>query len=113
LLVTERFIKKQYSDLIKDELAPQFLGLWVKMYQQGVPADIAKRGMAVALFKTCLHLEETRILSDDTEVLNLIKEVREICLKYENNGMHFARISAVLEYLIPEVLGTKSLEDEK
>jgi len=112
-LFTTRYIKKEYSELIQNELAPQFLGLWVKMYQEGIPADIAKRAMTVALFRTSFHLKETSDLADDDEFLKIISEVREVIAKYDDLGMHYGKISSALEYLITTVLGTTSSEDEK
>jgi hypothetical protein len=106
-----RYIQKEHSDLIKEDLVPQFLGLWAKMYQSGIPADIAKRGMALALFRTAGHLRETKNLSDDGEVRNMIEEIGEILVRYEHNGMHYGKISAGLEFLITLVLGTSSEED--
>ena len=108
-----RYIEKQYSDLIQESLTPQFLGLWVKLYQEGCPPDVVKRGMALALFKTSFYLRETKNLVDDTDFVNMINEIREILVKYENIGMHYGNISAGLEYLITLVLGTTSQEDKK
>ena len=111
-MFTTRYIKKEYSELIRDDLAPQFLGLWVKMYQEGVPADIAKRAMASALFRTSFHLTETKNLADDEDFINMSNEIREIIAKYDNLGMHYGKISSALEYLITLVLGTTSSEEE-
>ena len=107
-----RYIQKEYSDLIHEELEPQFLGLWVEMQNQGIPADIAKRAMASALFKPSSYLRETHNLAGDDEILKMIKEIHKILAKYEDNGMHYGRISAVLEFLVTIVLGTKSREDD-
>ncbi len=112
-MFTTRYIQKEYSDLIQNDLAPQFLGLWVKMHEEGVPADIAKRAMALALFRTSFHLKETSDLADDDEFLKMINDVREVIAKYDDLGIHYGKISSCLEYLITIVLGTKSLEDEK
>ena len=105
-----RYIQKKYSDLIQEELEPQFLGLWVEMQNQGIPADIAKRAMASALYKTTTHLRETQNIGDDNEILKMTEEITEILEKFQDGGMHYGRISAVLEFLVTFVLGTKSKE---
>lgn len=112
-MVTINYIPKESSDLIRDDLAPRFLGLWAKMYEEGIPLDIAKRAMAFALFKTSFHMKETSHLADDDEFLKMIFEVGEVIAKYEDLGMHYGKISSCLEYLITTVIGTTSLEDKK
>lgn len=108
-----RYIEKQYSEMIQETLTPQFLGLWVKLCQEGCPPDVVKRGMALALFRTTSYLNETKDLADDADFLNMIDEIREILVKYENIGMHYGKLSAGLEYLITLVLGTTFQEDKK
>ncbi len=112
MIFSTRYIKKEYSDQIQNNLAPQFLGLWVKMYHEGIPADIAKRAMASALFRTSFHLTETKNLADDEDFINMSNEIREIIAKYDHLGMHYGKISSALEYLITLVLGTTSSEDK-
>ncbi len=107
-----RYIEKKYSDLIQNELTPQFLGLWIKMYKDGVPPDIAKRALAVALYNTTSQLRETRNLADDDEFVKMIEEIRLILVKYCDDGMHYGKLSAGLEFLVTFVLGTTSQEGE-
>lgn len=102
------YISKEHSDLIKDELAPQFLGLWIKMFKDGIPADVGKRALASALFRTCSHLNETRGLYKNEEFLKLCVEIGGIIEKYHQKGFHYAVISASLELQITNILGTRS-----
>ena len=105
-MIRSRYVQKEDSECIQNEIAPQFLGLWAKLIQEGTSLDKAKRGMAFALFKTIPHIIETRNLGDDEEWMQLIQ-------KYDHNGMHYGRISAALEFLITKILGTWSLEDTR
>jgi hypothetical protein len=111
-MIKSRYIQKEDSEFIQNEIATQFLGLWAKLVQEGIPADNAKRGMAFALFKTIPHLIETRNLGEDEEWMQLIRDVGDVLEKYDNKGMHYGRISAGLEFLITKILGTWSLEDK-
>ena len=111
-MAVTRYVKKRDSNLINNELAPQFLGLWAKMYADGTDPGTAKRALAIALFKTTSYLKETKYLSQDDEFLKMLKEIMAILEKYDANGMHYGKLSAGLEYLITLVLGTKSYEKE-
>ncbi len=101
------YIPEDESSLINEELVPQFLGLWVKMYKEGVRADLGKRAMAVALFKTCPHLNETKHLSENKIFLDLCKDIGVVINKYCEKGLHYSQISASLEYQITNIIGTR------
>lgn len=100
-------IPKNASSIIHEELVPQFLGLWVKMYKEGIPADLGKRAMAVALFKTYPYLKETQHLSENKIFLDLCQEIGVIITKYYEKGLHYSQISVSLEYQITNILGTR------
>lgn len=107
---TVTYISKEEHDLLHEDLVPQFLGLWLKMYQDGIPAHVGKRSMAFALFKTCSHLRETKNIGNSKEFVNLCSELGAVVDKYCDKGLHFAQISASLELQITNILGTRCEE---
>lgn len=107
-MTTVTYISQKDSELLHEELTPQFLGLWVKMYKEDIPADLGKRAMAFALFKTCSYLQETKNLGDSENFISLCKELGSLIDKYSKKGLHYAQISASLELQITNILGTRA-----
>ena len=106
-------VDQTQSDLIHGKLKDQFLGLWAKMYSEGVALETAKRAMASALLKTGDHLHETKDANKSKPLDDLIEEVSIVLEKYQKNGMNNALISAGLEWMICYILGTRSAKELK
>ena len=104
-------VDQTQSDLIHGKLKDQFLGLWAKMYSEGVAPDTAKRAMASALLKTGDHLHETKDAYNSKPLDDLIEEVSVVLEKYQKDGMNYALISAGLEWLVCYILGTRSAKE--
>ena len=102
-------IPKDENTLIKEQLVPQFLRLWIKMHK-GARADSGKRALALELLNTCPHLNEKRKLSENQVFLELCKELGKTIRKYCEKRLHYSQISALLEYQITNFLGTRSGE---
>ena len=107
------YIDQTESDLIHGKLKKEFLGLWAKMYSEGVAPDTAKRAMASALLRTGDHLRETSDACNSKPLDDLIVEVSEVLEKYQKDGMHYALISAGLEWLVCFLLGTRSKKERE
>ena len=99
-------INQKESDLIQNELVPQFLGLWVKLKKDGVPAHTGQRGLALALLQSSNYLEETKNWNSDPVLLEMMNEVGTVVDKFLRKGTHFALICAGLERVICQLLGT-------
>ena len=99
-------VDQKEADLIQNELVPQFLGLWVKLKKDGVPAHTGQRGLALALLQSSNHLEETKNWHSDPVLQEMMNEVGEIVIKFLKKGTHFALICAGLERVICQFLGT-------
>jgi hypothetical protein len=107
------YIDQTESDLIHGKLKKEFLGLWAKMYSEGVAPDTAKRAMALSLLITGTHLKETHDAINSKSLDSLIRDVSTVLEKYQKEGMHFALISAGLEQLVCGLLGTHSKKDSE
>jgi hypothetical protein len=99
-------VDQKEADLIQNELVPQFLGLWVKLNKDRVPAHTGQRGLALALLQSSNYLEETHNWHSDPVLQEMMEEVGVIVLKFLKSGTHFALISAGLERVICQLLGT-------
>jgi len=99
-------VDQKEADLIQNELVPQFLGLWVKLLKEGIPAHTGQRGLALALLQANNHFVQTKNWYVDDTVNELLKEVFSIVDKYLKKGLHFSLISAGLERVICQLLGT-------
>jgi hypothetical protein len=99
-------VDQKEADLIQNELVPQFLGLWVKLQKEGVPAHTGQRGLALALLQANNHFVQTKNWHVDDTVNELMNEIFPIVDKYLKRGLHFSLISAGLERVICQLLGT-------
>ena len=99
-------VDQKEADLIQNELVPQFLGLWVKLKKDGVPAHTGQRGLALALLQSSNYLEDTTNWNSDPVLLEMINEVMTVVDKFLRKGSHFALISAGLARIICQLLGT-------
>jgi len=99
-------VDQKEADLIQNELVPQFLGLWVKLKKDGVPAHTGQRGLALALLQSSNYLEETKNWNSDPVLLEMMNEVGTVVDKFLRKGTHFALICAGLERVICQLLGT-------
>ena len=99
-------VDQKEADLIQNELVPQFLGLWVKLQKEGVPAHTGQRGLALALLQANNHFVQTKNWDDDDTVNELLNEMGPIVDKYLKKGLHFSLISVGLERVICQLLGT-------
>ena len=99
-------VDQKEAALIQNELVPQFLGLWVKLQKEGVSAHTGQRGLALALLQANNHFVQTKNWYVDDTVNELLKEVFSIVDKYLKKGLHFSLISAGLERVICQLLGT-------
>ena len=99
-------VDQKEADLIQNELVPQFLGLWVKLNNEGIPGHTGQRGLALALLQSNNHIVETKNWYDDDTVNELLKEMGPIVDKYLKKGLHFSLISVGLERVICQLLGT-------
>jgi hypothetical protein len=99
-------VDQKEADLIQNELVPQFLGLWIKLKKDGVPAHTGQRGLALALLQSSNYLEETRNWSSDPTLKQMMDEVGTVVDKFLRKGTHFALISTGLERIICQLLGT-------
>jgi diaminopimelate decarboxylase len=104
-------VDQTQSDLIHGKLKDQFLGLWAKMYSEGVALETAKRAMASALLKTGDHLHETKDAYNSKPLDDLIEEVSVVLENYQKDGMNNALISAGLEWMVCYILGTHSAKE--
>ena len=99
-------VDQKEADLIQNELVPQFLGLWIKLQKEGVPAHTGQRGLALALLQANNHFVQTKNWYDDDTVNELLNEMGPIVDKYLKKGLHFSLISVGLERVICQLLGT-------
>ena len=99
-------VDQKEADLIQNELVPQFLGLWVKLQKEGVPAHTGQRGLALALLQANNHSVQTKNWYDNDTVNELLNEMGPIVDKYLKKGLHFSLISVGLEQVICQLLGT-------
>ena len=99
-------VDQKEADLIQNELVPQFLGLWVKLKKDGVPAHTGQRGLALALLQSSNYLEDTTNWNSDPVLLEMMNEVMTVVDKFLRKGSHFALISAGLARIICQLLGT-------
>ena len=99
-------INQKESDLIQNELVPQFLGLWAKLSKSGIPAVTGKRGLALALLQSSNHLKESKDWSKNDTVHELLNEILPIIDKYLRGGLHVSLVSAGLERALCQILGT-------
>jgi len=99
-------VDQKEAELIQNELVPQFLGLWVKLHKNGIPAHTGQRGLALALLQSNNHLEETGNWANDPTLQQMNDEIATVVDKFLKKGIHFALISAGLERVICQLLGT-------
>lgn len=99
-------VDQKEADLIQNELVPQFLGLWVKLKKDGVPAHTGQRGLALALLQSSNYLEDTTNWNSDPVLLEMMNEVMTVVDKFLRKGSHFALISTGLARIICQLLGT-------
>ena len=99
-------VDQKEADLIQNELVPQFLGLWVKLKKNGVPAHTGQRGLALALLQSSNYLEETKNWNSDPVLQEMMNEVGTVVDKFLRKETHFALICTGLERIICQLLGT-------
>ena len=77
-----------------------------KLQKEGVSAHTGQRGLALALLQANNHFVQTKNWDVNDTVHELLKEVFPIVDKYLKKGLHFSLISAGLERVICQLLGT-------
>ena len=101
------------SKLINEKLAPEFLGLWFKMADDGVDAVTGKQALAVALRTSAQYLRGTSNLTEDACFDHISNDLAALIHKYQEQNVPYYVISGILEIYVCELLGHKTKPEKE